>query len=112
MDRKDSDLPIEMTEDNVSMIMGSVVTGLKNLRDDFSIYVEDGKSDKAQNAADHAKILEAIRKHEDYLVVFRVSSCVLKSFRDRDNLKIAALILAALGVDFLARMITAYLKPL
>lgn len=107
MDRKDSDLPIEMTEDNVSMIMGSVVTGLKNLRDDFSIYVEDGKADKAQNAADHAKILEAIKKHEDYLIVFRVSSCVLKSVRDKDNLKVLALIVGALGVDFLARMITA-----
>lgn len=110
MDQKKTRIRVEVSEDNLPMTVGALVEGFNDLREDLGIFIRQYNTGEEKNSRQHDEILSQIKRHEDYLIVFRVSSCVLKGLKDRDNLKIAAVILGAFGLDFLARYITALIK--
>lgn len=103
MDRKESDLIVEVTAENMPMAVGAIAEGLRNLRDDFGVLIRSQEKCEADNKLAHEEILGKIKRHDDYLIMFKISSCAWSVLKDKDSLKLLAILLAALGLDIFGR---------
>jgi hypothetical protein len=92
---------------DLAMLVGSTSEAVKNLSQQLT------KSEEANNRA-HAEILEKVDKHDNYLILFKVSGCCWQTIKDivhdKDLLKMAVVLAAAFGLDFLARLLNDLVK--